>query len=61
MADQYGIKFYETSAFDGQNIEKAFYDLGKECVNKIQENQRIAQLLSINVDSKDAKKRKMCC
>lgn len=35
LADEYGVKFYETSALDGTNVEAVFLDLAKVISKKI--------------------------
>ena len=37
LADEYGIKFIETSAKEGTNIAEAFQNLLKDVVRKIDE------------------------
>jgi Ras-related protein Rab-11A len=34
LADSYGSKYFETSALTGENVDKAFYDLGTEIMSE---------------------------
>lgn len=42
LADEYGIKFYETSAKNNINVEKAFTEMARDVMKRLQE-QVIAQ------------------
>ena len=37
MADEYGIKFFETSAKNNINVEKAFFEMAKEVLKRLTE------------------------
>ena len=37
LADEYGIKFFETSAKNNINVDKAFFEMAKEVLKRLQE------------------------
>ena len=50
MAQKYGIKFYETSAKEGTNVEEAFFDITKQIKDKFE----LGSLRKPDLSGKDA-------
>ena len=64
MSVQYGIKFYETSCKNGNNVEKCFKDLSKDLYDIIkQEEEKKKNDKDKNVILVETKvvKKKKCC
>lgn len=55
-SQQFQIPFMETSAYDGQNIEKAFVQLGEIILKNLELNQDVPRPIGF-----DHKEKKKCC
>ena len=59
LAKQFGIHFYETSSKDNINVQKAFYDIAEQIIEK---NKGKKVFNENNLDLKEKKiKKKECC
>ena len=69
MAEQFDVKFYETSCENGKNVEKCFTDLALEIAKELKEKENNADGNNNNKDtdknlkisSKKNNKKKKCC
>ena len=68
IAIQYGLKFYETSCQNGNNVEKCFTDLAKEVINflkkeevKENKNNNKEREKNLKLNTKKEEKKKKCC
>ena len=68
IAIQYGLKFYETSCQNGNNVEKCFTDLAKDVINflkkeevKENKNNNKEQEKNLKLNTKKEEKKKKCC
>jgi Ras-related protein Rab-8A len=39
LADEFGIKFFETSAKNNINVEKAFFEIARDVMKRLQEQE----------------------
>ena len=63
MALKYGIKFYETSAKSGENVQELFLDIGNQIFEKIEQNPPAWMTASKgpNMSSMMTKPKLSCC
>jgi len=63
LADEYGIKFYETSAKTNTNVVESFTAIAKDIKKRLMDNPSAPQQPNLRVDSKNATstKSKGCC
>lgn len=66
MAEQFGLKFYETSCMNGTNVEKCFNELGNDIYKNISKEEHkeskvknMERNISIQID--ESSKKKKCC
>ena len=58
LAEKYGIHFYETSSKDNINIEKSFYDIAEQIIEKNKGKKVFEKNIDLN---KKHNKKKECC
>ena len=58
LAEDFGIHFYETSSKDNINVEKAFYDIAQQIIEKNKGKKVFENNLDLN---KKLNKKKECC
>ena len=62
MANKYGILFFETSAFTGENIQELFLQLADlVAVKKSQQSEQEPSEKLINNEGLERSKKKKCC
>ena len=64
LADEFGIKFFETSAKLNSNVEKAFLSIASDIVERLKENpEHYGSENGVTLDSKNRKTKdaKSCC
>ena len=67
MAEQFGVKFYETSCENGSNVEKCFTDLALEITKGLKEKESSGEMNNnekdnnLKISSKKSGKKKKCC
>lgn len=66
MAEQFGVKFYETSCENGSNVEKCFTDLALEITRNLKEKENSGEAQNekdknLKISSKKGGKTKKCC
>ena len=65
MSEQLGLKFYETSCKDGNNVEKCFKDMAKELYDNFKKqdgdgSKSNKKGKSVKLEKKDNQKKKCC-
>ena len=66
LADEFGIKFFETSAKLNSNVDAAFLSIARDIVERLRENPEHygaegANGVNLQKDKKDNVKAKSCC
>jgi Ras-related protein Rab-8A len=66
MAEEFGVKFYETSCENGNNVEKCFTDLALEITRNLKEKENSSEAQNekdknLKISSKKGGKTKKCC
>ena len=66
MAEEFGVKFYETSSENGNNVEKCFTDLALEITRNLKEKENSSEAQNekdknLKISSKKGGKTKKCC
>ena len=66
MAEEFGVKFYETSCENGHNVEKCFTDLALEITRNLKEKENSSEAQNekdknLKISSKKGGKTKKCC
>lgn len=61
LADEYGVRFYETSAKNNINVEGGFIDIAREVKNRLMEEGGSHKKESINLSAKAIPPKKGCC
>ena len=59
LAQKYGIHFYETSSKDNINIEKAFFDIAEQIIEK-NKGKKVFDSGGLDLNKKKEKKRECC-
>ncbi|KAF8086260.1 hypothetical protein N665_0630s0011 [Sinapis alba] len=66
LADEYGIKFFETSAKTNQNVEQVFFSMAKDIKKRLTESDSKAEPQGMKITKQDANKastneKSACC
>ncbi|KAJ8571220.1 hypothetical protein ON010_g5616 [Phytophthora cinnamomi] len=61
LADEYGVKFFETSAKNNINVEGGFIEIAREVKNRLMEEGGPHKKDSVNLNAKPAPVKKGCC
>ena len=61
LAEEHKLKFFETSALNGENVEEAFINFSNEVLENIKNNTSLNAEDNLLIGSNKKKKEKKCC